>query len=94
VSALSVPSPRRYYLLKRMEARRSGDQPMDGVWRHKQESQPGTDLPTTFPFRALLLAAGYATDEDLVGASAEELAEHVPLNPRDAATVVAAAAAL
>jgi len=90
----AVSSPRRYYLLKRLEARRSQNQPLDGVWRSKQESQPGTALPTTFPFRSQLVAAGYSTAEDLDGATADELVDHVSLSSRDAAAVVAAAAAL
>jgi hypothetical protein len=85
---------RRYYLLKRLEARRTGDTPLDGVWRHKQESQPGTALPDAFPFRSQLAAVGYTTGADLDGAGVEELVDFVSLNPRDAATVVAAAAAL
>jgi hypothetical protein len=90
----TVPSPRRYYLLKRLEAARSEDRPLDGVWRSKQEAQPGTALPTTFPFRSQLVAVGYTTAEDLDGATVDELVTYVSLPSRDAAAVVAAAANL
>ncbi len=94
MTAPAVPSPRRYYLLKRLEAVRAGDQPIDGVWRSKQEAQPGAALPATFPFRSQLVAVGYATAEDLDGATVDELVEHTALPSRDAAAVVAAAANL
>lgn len=90
----SVPSPRRYYLLKRLSARLGADQPLDGVWRSKQEAQPGTALPATFPHRSQLVAVGYSAVEDLDGATVDELTTNTDLNAREAAAVVAAYAAL
>jgi hypothetical protein len=83
---------RRYYLLKRLAARQRCEE--EGVWISKQEGQPGTALPSDFPFRSQLLEAGYSTSEDLEGATADELYEFAQLMARDAATVTAALAAL
>lgn len=90
----AVRSPRRYYLLKRKTAESVGEQPLNNVWRAKQEEQPGTALPVTFPFRTRLVSAGYSAVEDLDGATADELQANTDLNARDAAAVVAAYAAL
>lgn len=90
----AVRSPRRYYLLKRKMAESVGEQPMNNAWRAKQEEQPGTALPVTFPFRTRLVSAGYSAVEDLDGATADELQANTDLNARDAAAVVAAYAAL
>lgn len=83
---------RRYYLLKRLAARRMCEE--EGVWISKQEGQPGTSLPPDFPFRAQLVEAGYSTSEDVDGASLDELYEFVGLFALEAATVIAAVAAL
>jgi hypothetical protein len=85
-------TPRRYYLLKRLAARRACEE--EGVWIALQGQQPGTDLPEDFPFRTELVAAGYATSEDLDGALPDELSEFAGLSARDAAAVSAALAAL
>lgn len=50
-----------------------GDYDLAGVWRWKQERQPGTALPDTFPLLTELDAAGYTTVEDLDGADVAEL---------------------
>jgi hypothetical protein len=83
---------RRYYLLKRLAARRACEE--EGVWIALQGQQAGTDLPEDFPFRATLVAAGYATSEDLDSAGPDELYEFAGLLSPEAATVTAAAAAL
>lgn len=85
-------TPRRYYLLKRLAARRACEE--EGVWLSKQEAQPGTALAADFPFRTKLVEAGYSTSEDLDGACPDELYEFAGLFAPEAATVIAAAAAL
>ena len=66
-----VNSVRRYYLGKRHEER---SQLGDGqVWQSKQEAEPGTPLPSTFPHLSTLKACGYTTSEDLDGADVAEL---------------------
>ncbi len=83
---------RRYYLLKRLAARQRCEE--EGVWISKQEGQAGTALPADFPFRSQLVEAGYSTSEDVDGASVDELYEFVNLFAPEAATVIAAVAAL
>jgi hypothetical protein len=91
-----VGSPRRYRLLKRLEARRQGDAGLEGAWRSKQEATtPATALPADFPFLTTLAAAGYSTEEDLTGADADELTLHVPtLHRADVDAILAALALL
>lgn len=69
----SLGSVRRFYLSKRRSALAAGDSDLAGVWRAKQEAQPGTSLPSSVPGAAALEAAGYTTYEDLQGASVNEL---------------------
>lgn len=90
----AIPSPRRFYLLKRLGAAQFSDQPLDGVWRSKQEALPGTALPSSFPFRSVLVAVGYSATEDLDGATVDELRMFTTLSQRDAEAVIAAAANL
>ena len=82
-------SPRRYYLLKLLSARRLGRE--EGVWRSKLLEYPGTDLPSSFPYRAALVAAGYTTVEDVDGATPLELALYARLSTNAANTVIWAA---
>ncbi len=82
-------SPRRYYLLKLLSARRLGRE--EGVWRAKLLEYPGTELPSTFPSRTALIAAGYTTIEDVDGATPLELALYARL-PTTAANAVILAA--
>lgn len=83
---------RRFYLLKRLAARRVCEE--EGVWISKQAEQPGAELPADFPFLSALAAAGYSTAEDLQGACVDELYESVGLAPREARAVLEAAAAI
>lgn len=69
----SLGSARRFYLSKRRQALDVGDTGLAGVWRAKQEAQPGAPLPGTFPAAEALSTAGYTTYEDLQGASVNEL---------------------
>lgn len=85
-------SPRRYYLLKLLTAQRLGRE--EGVWRSKLLGYPGTALPSGFPSRAALVAAGYTTIEDVDGATQLELQLHVRLSSTAANAVIAAVAAL
>jgi len=85
-----VPTPRRYFLLARQNA---WDEGVAAVWRAKQEAQPGTALPESFPARAALAAAGYTTVEDLDGANESELSG-AGLSTREARDVISAAKAL
>jgi hypothetical protein len=64
---------RRWYLLSALGAEHVGDIGLASAWRAKQLAQPGTNLPSTFPFLALLQSVGYRTVEDLAGADFDEL---------------------
>lgn len=85
----SINTLRRFYLLKRLRARAIGDKGLEGVWRHKQETQAGTELAAAFPARAALVAAGYSTEEDLDGADVDELVS-AGLTYHDATAALAA----
>lgn len=87
-----VKRPRRYYLHKRIQARESCDD-TELSWRAKQEAEPGTPLPATFPLLSQLAAAGYTTKEDLDGADTTEL-ERIGLRKYEATSVLSALAAL
>lgn len=87
---MSVRRARRFYLLKRCASRRSSDG-FEEVWRGMQEREPGTSLAATFPARALLVAAGYSTHEDVDGADVTELLQNVTgLGRSDAEAAIAA----
>jgi hypothetical protein len=88
-----LKTPRRYYLHKRLEARLYYCDDSDGVWKAKQEAQPGTPLPDDFAHRTTLADLGYTASEDLDGADADEL-ERAGLTQRQATEVIAALAAL
>ena len=79
--------PRRFYLLQRIFCPYVEQR---GVWRAKQEAEPGTPLPATFPALAALSAVGYTTAEDVRGADELELRK-AGLSINDARAVVAAA---
>lgn len=66
-------SARRYYLGKRLEARRRLEFALEATWRAKQEAEPSTPLAEDFPSKATLETAGYTTQEDLFGATQDEL---------------------
>jgi hypothetical protein len=70
---VSLDRPRRFYLLKRIEAARRLDDALASAWQAKQEAEPGVVLAATFPYRTRLAAAGYTTTEDVSGATTEEL---------------------
>lgn len=97
--AADVPSAiplnyRRYCLLKRLYWLDLGDYALAGVWRARQEEQPGTALPSTFPFLSRLTARGYTTREDLYGADVYELERTIPMSRHDARIVLGAYADL
>jgi hypothetical protein len=85
---------RRYLHRERMNARFRSEYELESAWRAKQEAQPGTALPSTFPFLSQLAAGGYTTQQDLHGADSCELQEIADLNPRDAQAVLSALAML
>lgn len=85
---------RRIYLKNRKVTAEAGDLAISGLWQSRQEEQPGVALPTDFPFRADLVAAGYTTAEDLEGADADELVEWACVDNSAAKAIVAAYAAL
>jgi len=89
-----LKSYRRYCLMKRVVATRSGETANAQLWRNKQEEQPGAALPDDFPHRSELAAAGYTTKEDIIGADDVELNDVAGLTLRAAASVIAAAEAL
>lgn len=86
---MSLTSPRRYYLHKRIAATALGDTELAGVWRAKQEAIYWPSLPSTFPSRAALIAEGYTTVRDLDGADADELSD-LGLTDAEASAVLAA----
>lgn len=65
----------------------------EGIWRAKQEAEPGAPLPSDFPYAERLAAAGYTTQEDLDGADEEEL-RCLGFQVREAQRILAALAAL
>ncbi len=85
---------RRYYLRKRLwELRNRPGEGQDGVWRSKQEEEPGVALPATFPFLSTLAPCGYTTVEDVDGADVPELRE-LGLSRLEAEAVLTALAPL
>lgn len=69
-----IKTPRRYYLSRRRYFLTvEYDAAMAGAWRSKQEAEPGTALPSTFPFLSRLATECYETEEDLDGADECEL---------------------
>ena len=91
---MPVKTARRYFLLQAQAEERQADPDFGGVWRSKQQQVEGTALPSTFPHRARLVAAGYSTVEDLDGAEAPELVRQVRLSLREAQAVLLALASL
>lgn len=87
-------SPRRYYLLQRIEQMQLGESALAGVWRWKQEQQPATLLPTDFPYLERIGPVGYTTIEDLNGADTRELQRTAGLFLTEAQAVLAAVAPL
>lgn len=94
-------SIRHCYLLNRIACAERGETAGRDAWRGKQEAEPGTALPTTFPAYTKLAAAGYTTKEDLDGAwhddvwaTTNELIETASLSQREADAVKAAFALL
>ena len=88
----TLGSPRRFYLAKRHAAAELGDVALELVWAGKQEAEPGTPLPTDFPYRPRLVAIGYLALEDLRGADECELTE-LGFSSREAAAILAATSA-
>lgn len=64
------------------------------MWQSKQEGVPAQALPSGFPSRAALLAAGYSTVDDVDGASCAELRQYARISNTAAQAVIAAVAAL
>ena len=88
-----IRSARRYYLLKRLAARVSGDSALELTWQSKQEGEGGIGLPPDLPSYTTLVAAGYSTVQDLDGADTDELAS-IGIRNRQADRVFAALASL
>jgi hypothetical protein len=84
----TIGTARRYYLAKRHVAEDLCDN-LAEVWRSKQENEPGTPLPATFPYLEVLAERGYETVEDLTGASVKELTDRC-FNSADAEIILAA----
>ncbi len=84
-------SHRRYCLLKAYAAIRDGDGPDLGLtWFGKQAAASGTALADDFPSRAALVAAHYSTEEDLDGATVDELVTNASLSRKQATAALAA----
>ncbi len=62
---------------------------VEEAWDGIRRGLPGTAIPTTFPARAELAAAGYLVVEELDGADTTELT-NAGLGPAQAAAVLAA----
>lgn len=69
-------SVRRYYLHKRKYTL-AQELDITSQWHSKQNEEPGTALPSTFPALTKLAIAFYTTVEDLDGADATELTASV-----------------
>lgn len=91
---MPIRSARRYFLLKAQAEESQADPDLGGVWRSRQQDEPGTALPETFPHRARLVARGYSTHEDLDGADPKELVRQAGLSQREAREVLTALEAL
>ena len=85
--------PRRYYLLKARAADDRCEEASADMWRGKQQAQPGSALPATFPVLEKLSCAGYTTVEDIDGADECELVD-AGLTRTEAEVVLAELAAL
>lgn len=79
---------RRYLTAKSRKSRRLGTDHYLAL-DSKRRLMPGTDIPTSFPSRAALDAAGYWAMEDLQGATTTEL-KNAGLSSPEAAAVLAA----
>lgn len=88
----TIGSVRRYYLHRRIRAV-SEESDMALIWRSKQEAEPGTALPASFPLLSRLTECGYTTTEDLDGADDEELIE-LGFSSREAKEILSAFAEL
>lgn len=83
-----VGSHRRYCFLQYCAAIRDQTD-MDPVWDAKRRAIAGTALPSNFPARSLLIAAGYLVTEEVAGADETELTAR-GLSQDQAAAVIAA----
>lgn len=72
VAISEINSVRRYYFSERLRARAERS-PTEPAWQAKQEAEPGTPLPATFPMLEILAPVGYTTYADLWGADRNEL---------------------
>lgn len=66
-------SHRRYLFLRERDRRAGQEDGAAAVFRAKRLAVTGTALPTTFPSRTLLLAAGVLAVEEVRGAGLDEL---------------------
>jgi hypothetical protein len=85
-------SPRRYYLLKWRGLEDVCEHELALLFMAKQAEIAGTALPSDFPGRAALSAAGYTALEDVRGAEVEELVS-AGLDEQTAERAIAAAGA-
>ena len=83
-----VATHRRYAFLRYAYFYRINDN-MYLAWDGKRRLEPGTAIPTTFPARAALTAAGYLVLEEIEGADTDELTR-AGLSTSQAAAVLAA----
>lgn len=69
----SVTSARRYLWLAQRDRTRMGEIGPASAFRARRLAATGTSLPSAFPSRALLIAAGVLAVEEVVGAGVSEL---------------------
>lgn len=86
---MTLKTARRYYLGKRRQSAERDDD-MTTQWHAKQDGEPGTALPATFPFLVQLATGFYTTVEDLDGAPNTELRDFAGLTLREADAVLEA----
>lgn len=85
---------RRYCLLQAHTAREMLQDGLALALFGKQQAQPGTALPASFPGRAQLVAAQYVALEDVDGADVAELARNAGLPAQIAEAALVAVARL
>lgn len=69
----SITHPRRYLWLAQCDRTRTGDVGPASAFRARRLATSGTSLPSGFPYRTALLAAGVLAVEEVVGAGVSEL---------------------
>lgn len=86
----SVDNARREAMFLAIDAKALGNSALEIALRARHRALPGTPLPSGFPARAKLVAAGYLATEDLTGADESELQRLAALTRAEARAALAA----